>query len=104
MSIEVTLSYDLAPGIDEQGYWDFIKKNVSVVLNAGGIEELRAHRNALGSPLVRITMVWESIAAWARFIESDAGQTLQNELRGYGIGVKVDVWMPSPYIPEPLTG
>ena len=102
MSVEATMSYDLLPGADEQGYWELIKAHVPVLLRAEGIEELRAHRSLLGSPGVRITMVWDSVRSFAAFMEGSRGQAVLNELRAYATQPRIEVWAPSPYLPEPV--
>jgi heme-degrading monooxygenase HmoA len=62
--IEVTQTYDLLPGIDQQAYGQLAKKAVAAMLQAPGLVEFRANRNMLGSPQVRTTAVWQSLDDW----------------------------------------
>ena len=100
--IEVTISYDLAAGIDQQAYVELAKKVVGSFLKADGIVEFRANRNLLGSPRVRATCVWESLDRWARYSETTEFQVLWDDLQNYVTDPKVDVWAASPVIPDPI--
>lgn len=60
--IEVNKTYDLLPGIDQQVYGQAAQKMIHSMLQAPGIVEFRANRNLLGSPQVRITTAWETLA------------------------------------------
>jgi hypothetical protein len=60
--IEVNKSYDLLPGIDRQAYVAWSKGASATMLRAPGLVEMRVHRNLLGSPQVRLTLVWQTLA------------------------------------------
>ncbi len=45
--IEVNMTYDLVPGIDQKAYGEWAVKTVSAVLKAHGLKEFRANRNIL---------------------------------------------------------
>ena len=100
--IEVNLTYDLLPGIDQQAYGEWGKKAVEKLLQAPGIIEFRGNRNVLGSPQVRSISVWQTLADWARHLESAEWQALESELRAFGSNLKVEIWGPSPVIPDPI--
>ena len=100
--IEVNKSYDLLPGIDRQAYVAWSKGASATMLQAPGLVEMRVHRNLLGSPQVRSTSVWQSLAAWARFTESAEWQALELEFRTFLTNLEVQIWGPSPVMPEPL--
>lgn len=100
---EVNLIYDFVHGFDQQAYQEWAKKAIGTVLQSPGIIEFRAHRNILGFPYVRSTSVWKSLADWANFAESPEWQNIETELRGkFATNVKVEIWGPSPVVPEPL--
>lgn len=101
--IEVDLKYDLLPGCDMQAYQAWAKKAIGTVLQAPGIVEFRASRNMLASPQIRATSVFKTMADWANFAESPAWEEIKAELRDqFGTNISVDVWGPSPIVPEPL--
>ena len=66
--IEVDKTYDFLPGIDLQAYIKNSKKWVETMLRAPGLIELRSQRNVLGSPSVRLVLIWKTLADWARLL------------------------------------
>ncbi|MCB0729481.1 MAG: antibiotic biosynthesis monooxygenase [Ignavibacteriae bacterium] len=100
--VEVAFTYDINQGIDEEAYKKLAKKATAMMLNADGFIELRANRNLLGSPHVRRTSVWESMEDWARFAETNEFQKVTHEFRKYVTHMEVNLWGPSPYVPEPI--
>jgi hypothetical protein len=44
------------------------------MLQAPGSVEIRVYRSLLGSPQVRLTLVWQMLADWAKFAESPGGR------------------------------
>ena len=65
--IEVNMTYDFLPGIDQQAYGELARRAIATVLEAPGFVEFRANRNVLGSPQVRSSTVWRTLASliWA---------------------------------------
>lgn len=101
--IESDLKYDLQPGVDQQAYQAWAKKAIGNVLQAPGVVEFRAYRNMMASPQVRSTAVFKTMADWANYAESSGWLALKAELIDqYATNVCVDVWGPSPVVPEPL--
>ena len=100
--IEVNKTYDFLPGVDKQAYGQAAQKMIRAMLQAPGIIEFRANRNMLGSPQVRITTLWETLADWAKFAESAARDVLESELLAFTTNISVQLWGPSPIVPEPL--
>jgi len=98
--IEVDETYDLLTGIDQKAYGEFVKKEMG--RKTPGIAEIRAYRNVLGSPQVRLTVVWQTLADWARWVEGAERQAFQSELLKFATNVKFEIWGPSPLIPEPI--
>jgi heme-degrading monooxygenase HmoA len=100
--VEVSMTYDFVPGVDEQAFAEFATKVVSALRQAPGFVELRGNRNMLGSPQAKGTSVWQTMADWARFSESDEYRALDAAFRGFVTNLKVDIWGPSPVLPEPI--
>jgi len=100
--IEANMIYDLLPGADLQAYQEWAKKATGLVLQSPGLIEFRANRSVLGNPQVRATTVWKSLADWANYNESAEWQGLWNEMLAFATNVSVELWGPSPVLPEPL--
>ena len=100
--IEVNKTYDLLPGIDQQAYLEYSKRALATMLKAPGLVEIRSHRNLLGSPQVRLTLVWQTLADWAKFAESPERQKLDSELLKFATSIGIELWGPSSAVPEPL--
>ncbi len=100
--IEVNKTYDLLPGIDQQAYLEYGKRAFATMLKAPGLVEIRVYRSLLGSPQVRLTLVWHTLADWANFAESPERQGLDSELLKFASNIGIELWGPSPAVPEPL--
>lgn len=100
--IEVNKTYDLLPSIDQQAYLEYSKRALATMLKAPGIVEIRAYRSLLGAPHVRLTLLWQTLADWAKFAESPERQLLDSELSKFATGIALEIWGPSPAVPEPL--
>jgi heme-degrading monooxygenase HmoA len=101
--IEVALLYDLDRGVDQKAYAEWAKKTIGQVLRSPGLIEFRAQRNLLGSPQIRSISVWESLADWQNFSQSETWQAAEAELRGkFASALRVELWGPSPMVPDPL--
>ncbi|MEE9610903.1 MAG: antibiotic biosynthesis monooxygenase [Desulfatiglandales bacterium] len=100
--IEVNMYFELLPGKDQATYQELAKAVVAMALEAPGVVELRGHRNMLGSPQARFTSVWKSLVDWAKFNESPEWQEAWAEMSPYLTNLRLEIWGPSPIIPEPL--
>ena len=100
--VEVTFTFDINPDIDQESYGRLSRKATAMMLHAEGFIELRANRNLLGSPHVRRSSFWESMAHWAAFAEDPEFQKVTQEFRSYVTHMNVNLWGPSPYILEPI--
>lgn len=100
--IEVNLTYDLLTGIDQKAYSVWAQTAVGAVLEAPGLIEFRANRNILGSPQVRSTSLWRSLTDWANYTETDEWRQLEAEFREFITNLRVEIWRPSPVMPEPM--
>ena len=100
--IEIAFTYDFLPGVDEKAYARFARKATAMMLSAPGFIEFRAHRNLLGAPHVRRTSVWETFAHWAALAEQPEFQQMTVEFRKYVTNLDVQIWGPSPLVPDPV--
>ncbi len=76
-TVEVQHTWDLLPGIDQKAYAEFVKNAQATYMKQPGLIEYRVNRNVLGSPLVRMILVWQSLSDWARFAESKEWAALE---------------------------
>jgi hypothetical protein len=60
--IELNKTYNLLPGIDQQAYLEYGKRAFATMLKAPGLVEIRGYRSLLGSPQVRLILVWHTLA------------------------------------------
>ena len=100
--VEVAFTYDFLPGVDEKAYARLAKNATRMMKAAEGFVEFHAHRNMLGSPHVRRTSVWQSFAHYAAFAETPDFQKLTADFRAYVTRLDVQVWGPSPLVPQPI--
>jgi hypothetical protein len=100
--IEVIKTYDPLPGIDQQAFLECGQRAFDTMLKAPGLVEIRVYRSLLGSPQSRLTLVWQTLADWAKFAESPERQRLDSELLKFATNIGVELWGPSPAVPELL--
>ncbi len=100
--IEVDKMYDFLPGIDKQAYAEYSKRAIAALLKVPGLCEIRSYRNLLGSPQVRLTLFFETLADWANFGDSPERHKLDAELLEFTPGFTIQLWGPSPALPQPL--
>ena len=101
-TIEVNVSYDFLPGIDQKAWAEFAKNTSATYMKQPGLIEYRANRNVLGSPQVRVTTVWQSLSDWAKFVQSKEWEAIQAQLRTFVTNIHIEIWGPSPVVPKPL--
>ncbi|HTZ18023.1 MAG TPA: antibiotic biosynthesis monooxygenase [Dissulfurispiraceae bacterium] len=101
--IEVFVTYDLLPNVDQKSYIHLLKKAIVPILSQPGIVEIRARRSQSGSPEVLIVFVWETLSHWKAFEMKKEWATLKDEVNtSCASNLKIQVWGPSPIAPEPL--
>lgn len=100
--IEVNKTFNLYPHVDQKALMEYRKKAIGTLLQTPGVVEVRSHRNVLGTPQVRLTIVWETLADWAKFAESDRRFAFDDELRNFASDIRIEIWGPSPTVPKPL--
>ena len=99
--IEVTITWELRPGIDIEAYSTYAKNAVGLALRAPGFVEFRAHRGML-SPQVRATYVWQDLRAWSEWQQTSEVVELMPALNTYATNIHTQIWGPSPVMPESL--
>jgi heme-degrading monooxygenase HmoA len=99
--IESHQTWDLIPGVDQQAYGAWAKNAIGVTLKQPGLVEFRANRNLAGSPQVLVVSVWESVADWAKFVESSWVE-IEGALRSHATNIHYTLWATSPLVPQPL--
>ena len=100
--IEVCLSYNLLPGVDPEEYKKIAKDEIDYLMKTPGFVEVRNHLNLLGSPQARTTYVWESMVDWARCNENAVISGEDAKLYDVMTNIKVEAWVTSPDMPEPI--
>jgi Antibiotic biosynthesis monooxygenase len=99
--IQQVMTYDIVPGVDQQAYQAWTKATIGTMMRQSGLVEFRAHRNMLGTPQVRTTTEWQSLADFEKFWLGP-WQPIDAELRKFATNIRVELWGPSPNVPEPL--
>lgn len=97
--IEVVMTFNLWPDIDMQAYKEWVAKVGDLVRKQPGLLEFRANRNMLGDPSQRSVTVWKSIQDWSKFDEGP-WQQISLEFRRFATNIKVELWGPSPIVPD----
>lgn len=100
--VEIAFTYDFVPGIDEDAYSKLARRATAMMVSAPGFLEFRAHRSLVGTPHVRRTSVWESLTHWAALAQSREFQEITAEFRTFVTNVDVQMWGPSPLVPDPI--
>lgn len=99
--VQQVMMYDLVPSVDQHAYQAWSKRTIAALVQQPGLVEFRAYRNMLGTPQVRTTIDWESLAAYEKYLQG-AWQPVEAELRTMATNIRVELWGPSPIVPEPL--
>jgi len=101
--IEITMTYDFVPGLDPKRYWEVCKRGTALLLARSNVIDLRAQRNSLGHPHVRISGNWKELSDWAAFAGDPEYLDVVEELGKLTSNMQIALWTESPIIPERLT-
>lgn len=85
-----------------EAYSEWAKTAIPKVLTVPGLKELRAYRAAAASDQVLVITEFDDMRAWAEGWESEAWQELMDGMYTHAVNVSVEIWGPSPFVPEPL--
>ena len=67
-----------------------------------GVVEFRAYRPATGTSQVVVTYEFADMAGWAAWRAHEDIQKVLDEVRTLALNVNIEVWGPSPVVPEPI--
>ena len=85
-----------------EAYTAWAQSAIRRTLAAGGVTEFRAYRPASGGSEVVVTYEFTDMAAWAVWYDHDDVQRVVNELRTLANNVTMELWGPSPIVPQPI--
>lgn len=101
--IEVHLVYEVLEGIDEQRYFEWMKRTIVPAFRSKGIIEVRAYRNVRESSEVLVVSLWEKLEDWTDFSQSEGWKSFIDPLQStFAKNISIEVWGPSPLMPAPL--
>ena len=95
------MKWDIHPDkVDDYSKWteSAIKRTLAVP----GVVEFRAFRPVTGTSQIVTTYEFADMAAWAVWQSNEDLQKVINELRTLALNVNIEVWGPSPIVPEPI--
>jgi len=96
-----TIKWNIHPDKAEE-YGPWAKGAIQRTLGAGGVTEFRGYRPASGAFQVVVTYEFADMAAWAAWHETEAVQTVLTELHTLANDVTMELWGPSPIVPQPI--
>lgn len=101
--IEVHLTYEVKPDIDEQVYFEWIKRAIIPALKSQGMVEVRAYNNIKERQGVLVVGLWEKLEHWTAFSQSNGWNSFIKPLENsFATNIHIEVWVPSPLMPVPL--
>ena len=98
--VQYVLKWNIRPV--KTDYADWAKSAIQRTLAVPGVVEFGAFRPLTGSHQVVIYYQFIDLAAWTTWRESEAVQQVFDELYEYGSEVEMELWGPSPVVPQPL--
>lgn len=94
------MKWDIHPDkVDE--YMKWAQTAIKRTLSSPGVVEFRAYR-PVGGPQVVSTVEFKSMKEWAAFYDSADAKKIMEEIHTLALNVSIEVWGPSPIVPEPL--
>ena len=85
-----------------EAYLEWAQNAVRRTLAVPGVTEFRAYRPATGTSQVVSTYEFADMASWSAWQNNEEMQKIMDELRTLALNVDVEVWGPSPVVPEPI--
>ncbi len=85
-----------------EAYTEWSSSAINRLLEAPGVLEFRAYRPATGSHQVVLMYEFANMNAWASWQKNEDIQKLFDEARTYVTDIDVELWGPSPILPDPI--
>jgi heme-degrading monooxygenase HmoA len=85
-----------------EAYNEWVGSAVKRVLAVPGLQEFRAYRPVTGSFQIVVTYEFADLASWAAWRSHEDVEKLLDELHTLANDVNVEVWGPSPIVPDPI--
>ena len=85
-----------------EAYLEWTESAIKRTLAVPGVVEFRAYRPATGASQVVTTYEFADMATWAAWQSDEDVQKVLDELRALALNVNIEVWGPSPVVPEPI--
>lgn len=95
------LKWDIHPD-KKDAYLEWTQGAIRRTLAVPGVIEFRAYRPASGRSQVAITYQFADMADWGAWQAHEDTQTVLDELHTLALNVTVELWGPSPVVPEPI--
>jgi quinol monooxygenase YgiN len=95
------MKWDIHPDKVED-YLKWTEGAIKRTLTVPGVVEFRAYRPVTGMSQIVTTYEFADMASWAAWQSNEDLQKVTNELRTLALNVNIEVWGPSPIIPEPI--
>lgn len=95
------IKFDIHPD-KVDGYLKWAKSAIKRELAHPGVIEFRAYRPVTGAHQVVVTYEFADMAAWAAWHAHEEVEKVRTELHTLALNVTIELWGPSPVIPEPI--
>lgn len=95
------MKFDIHPDKAE-AYAKWTEGAIKRTVAGPGVVEFRAYRAVAGAPQIVITYEFADLAAWAAWSSDEDVQRVLNELHTLALNVDIQVWGPSPVVPQPI--
>ncbi len=95
------MKWDIRPEKAE-AYQEWARSAISRSPAVPGVAEFRGYRPATGCHQVAVTYEFADMQAWASWRYNEDVQKVIDEGYTYTVNMSVELWGPSPIVPEPI--
>ena len=95
------MKWDIHPDKTEE-YFKWVETAIKRIMSSPGLVEFRAYRPASGSSQVVTTCELADMNAWATWQSNKDMQKVMEELHTLALNIKIEIWGPSPVVPNPV--
>jgi len=95
------MKWDIHPDKVEE-YTTWTQSAIPRTMSAPGVIEFRAYRTAAGDSQAIVTYEFADMVDWAKWQVHEDSQAVLAELHTVALNVKMELWGPSPVVPEPI--